>query len=173
MVFAIIRVIVISSYSTEPDQSWLYMWSSIEQTVCKSPLFQSSLTALESALELNLQSNSYTAIMVACLASFPSLFKKSDRAQNHWAGTKRLVLLILSPRSWSRKSFKEVSESFQEKESKPAVGFPDIPGGTMTGMRTFIDKQGKTMTGNSQSIAVIDEDGDSLPLSEHVAHRSV
>lgn len=36
MVFAVVRVIVVSSYSSEPDQSWLYMWSSIEQTVCTS-----------------------------------------------------------------------------------------------------------------------------------------
>ena len=37
MVFAIIRVVVVSSYSQQPDQSWLYLWSSIEQAVCKFP----------------------------------------------------------------------------------------------------------------------------------------
>ena len=37
MVFAIIRVVVVSSYSQEPDETWLYMWSSIEQTVCMLP----------------------------------------------------------------------------------------------------------------------------------------
>ena len=36
MVFAIIRVIVVSSYSEEPDETWLYTWSSIEQAVCNS-----------------------------------------------------------------------------------------------------------------------------------------
>lgn len=35
MVFAIIRVVVVSSFSHQLDQTWLYMWSSIEQTVCK------------------------------------------------------------------------------------------------------------------------------------------
>lgn len=35
MVFAVIRVVVVSSYSSMPDMSWLYMWSSIEQTVCE------------------------------------------------------------------------------------------------------------------------------------------
>ena len=53
MVFAIIRVVVITSHTEQPDQSWLYLWSSIEQTVCKSsvvldplrvPIFQFKLT---------------------------------------------------------------------------------------------------------------------------------
>lgn len=38
MVFAIIRAIVVSSYSQELDETWLYMWSSIEQAVCKLAL---------------------------------------------------------------------------------------------------------------------------------------
>lgn len=38
MVFAIVRVIVVSSYSHQPDQTWLFIWDSIEQTVgrCRS-----------------------------------------------------------------------------------------------------------------------------------------
>ena len=36
MVFAIIRVVVVSTFSEQLlDQTWLYMWSSVEQTVCK------------------------------------------------------------------------------------------------------------------------------------------
>ncbi|KAL9594377.1 MAG: hypothetical protein Q9219_007071 [cf. Caloplaca sp. 3 TL-2023] len=49
MVFAIIRVVVVSNFSQTPDQTWLYMWSSVEQTV------------------------------FACLASFRALFTKSKR----------------------------------------------------------------------------------------------
>ncbi|KAF6232725.1 hypothetical protein HO173_008939 [Letharia columbiana] len=37
MVFAIIRAIVVSSYSQELDETWLYMWSSIEQAVSNLP----------------------------------------------------------------------------------------------------------------------------------------
>ena len=33
MVFAIIRVVVVSTFSHQLDQTWLYMWSSVEQTV--------------------------------------------------------------------------------------------------------------------------------------------
>ena len=35
MLFAIIRVVVVSSDSHRLDQTWLYLWSSVEQTVCK------------------------------------------------------------------------------------------------------------------------------------------
>lgn len=35
MVFAVIRVAVVSAASQRPDPTWLYMWSSIEQTVCE------------------------------------------------------------------------------------------------------------------------------------------
>lgn len=110
--------------------------------------------------------------MVACLASFPSLFKKSERAQNHWAGTKKLVRLLLSPRSWSRKSFREISES-NEEDSKAAINLPNIPGVTMTGVRTFIDKQGKTVISESHSVAMTEDDGDSVTLSGHVARGQV
>lgn len=51
MVFAIVRVAVISSESRQPDTSWSYMWSCIEQVI---------------------------AIIVACLASFRTLFKQPD-----------------------------------------------------------------------------------------------
>ena len=36
MIFAIVRVAMVESWSNEPDESWLYLWSSIEQTVCMS-----------------------------------------------------------------------------------------------------------------------------------------
>ncbi|KAL8881565.1 MAG: hypothetical protein Q9198_001254 [Flavoplaca austrocitrina] len=43
MVFAIIRVVVVSSYSHQPDQTWLYLWSGVEQAVSSFPaLFKSS-----------------------------------------------------------------------------------------------------------------------------------
>lgn len=33
MVFAIIRVAVVTSESDMPDETWMYLWSAIEQTV--------------------------------------------------------------------------------------------------------------------------------------------
>ena len=39
MVFAIIRVVMVGSYSEQPDLSWFYLWSSIEQAVCKFSTF--------------------------------------------------------------------------------------------------------------------------------------
>ena len=40
MVFAIIRVVVVSSYSHQPDQTWLYLWSGVEQAVCKLDFYK-------------------------------------------------------------------------------------------------------------------------------------
>ncbi|KAI4166774.1 MAG: hypothetical protein LQ343_007756, partial [Gyalolechia ehrenbergii] len=56
MVFAIIRVVVVSSYSKQPNQTWLYLWSGIEQAV---------------------------SIIVASIASFPALFRSSEREKHH------------------------------------------------------------------------------------------
>ncbi|KAI8944155.1 hypothetical protein F4801DRAFT_572741 [Xylaria longipes] len=50
--FAIVRVVVVSALTRQPDVSWLYLWSSIEQNV---------------------------AIIVACLSAFPQLFTNSQR----------------------------------------------------------------------------------------------
>ncbi|XTI93063.1 hypothetical protein V2W45_1249156 [Cenococcum geophilum] len=52
MVFAILRVTLISKLTKQPDTSWSYMWSSIEQNI---------------------------AIVVACLASFRILFTQDQR----------------------------------------------------------------------------------------------
>lgn len=43
MVFAIVRVAVVSAYSHQPDQTWLFLWDSIEQTVgkCSFEILQS------------------------------------------------------------------------------------------------------------------------------------
>jgi hypothetical protein len=38
MAFAVIRVVVVSAANQQPGQTWLCLWSSIEQTVCKDLL---------------------------------------------------------------------------------------------------------------------------------------
>lgn len=43
----------------------------------------------------------------------------------------------------------------------------------MTGVRTFIDKQGKTVISESHSVAMTEDDGDSVTLSGHVARGQV
>lgn len=35
MVFAITRAVVVTSYSHQPDQTWLYLWSGLEHAVCE------------------------------------------------------------------------------------------------------------------------------------------
>lgn len=173
--FAIIRLIAVTTYSLEPDESWLHMWSSIEQAVCTLSTAISVLEVRKTITgnhEPSWHSMSQIAIMVACLASFPSLFKKSEHVQKHWVGGKRLLRLLLSPRSWSSKSFKDLVEISDGQGISAEANFPEIPGGTMTGVRSFINKQGKTASGDSQSTPK-GEDEDCWRLSEHVAHSQV
>ncbi|KAF7955580.1 hypothetical protein EAE96_004506 [Botrytis aclada] len=54
IIFSIIRQSVVSSYSHQFEESWLYTWSLVEQTV---------------------------AVIIACLASFRSLFARSNPVQ--------------------------------------------------------------------------------------------
>lgn len=35
IVFAIVRVVVVTTYSEQPEQTQLFLWNTIEQTVCK------------------------------------------------------------------------------------------------------------------------------------------
>ena len=37
IVFTIVRITTLNSLSHQPEQSWLYMWSAIENSVDKSP----------------------------------------------------------------------------------------------------------------------------------------
>ncbi|KAF7929754.1 hypothetical protein EAE99_004658 [Botrytis elliptica] len=54
IIFSIVRQSVVSSYSHQFEESWLYTWSLVEQTV---------------------------AIIIACLASFRSLFARNNHVQ--------------------------------------------------------------------------------------------
>ena len=69
-VFAIVRVTVISTLTRQPDTSWSYMWSSVEQCIGMrfSLLFPSR--QLYETNDLTLP----TAIIVASLGSFRTLF---------------------------------------------------------------------------------------------------
>jgi hypothetical protein len=64
MIFAILRVTLINSFSRQPDPSWAYMWTSIEQNTGSH--FRVSHYG-EFPLTLS-------AIVVACLGSFRTLF---------------------------------------------------------------------------------------------------
>ena len=49
MIIAIIRAVLVSSLSHQPDQTWLYTWCSVEQTVCKFPLSSRCLSRASSS----------------------------------------------------------------------------------------------------------------------------
>ncbi|KAL9002118.1 MAG: hypothetical protein Q9188_004939 [Gyalolechia gomerana] len=96
MVFAIIRVVVVSSYSKQPNQTWLYLWSGIEQAV---------------------------SIIVACIASFPALFRSSEREKHHNIGPSRTHAL------WKMSTFTRLISIISDrmprmKRSKEKVQVP-------------------------------------------------
>ena len=74
-IFSIIRVTVVSALTRQPDQTWLYMWSAIEHSVGKSYLCY--VQTRDSGWRLI----QYQAIIISCLASFPSLFRNSARSE--------------------------------------------------------------------------------------------
>ena len=69
-VFAIVRVTVISTLTRQPDTSWSYMWSSVEQCIGMRLLLPFQIRQLYETDDLTLP----TAIIVASLGSFRTLF---------------------------------------------------------------------------------------------------
>lgn len=69
MIFAIVRTAVVgSNNTTQPDSSWLYMWSAIEASVgrwLRCPCYAVPVTNIMRP-----------AIIVACLATFRNLFSR-------------------------------------------------------------------------------------------------
>lgn len=75
MIFAIVRVVVISSYSPQPDATWLITWNFVEQTIGMLFEVRSSVEIL--TYETNIQLSTI-AITIACLASYRALFTRTD-----------------------------------------------------------------------------------------------
>ena len=50
---------------------------------------------------------------------------------------------MLDPRLWTTRHSKEITLVKKPETVDSEFGLPSIPGGTMTGMRTFIDRQGQ------------------------------
>lgn len=76
IIFAIVRVAVVTSENTQADISWLYMWGNIEMTVGTSLYNQLSPLNIQLADQAF---HIFTAVVVACLASFRQLFVKSGQ----------------------------------------------------------------------------------------------
>lgn len=71
MVFAVIRVVVVSGYSKQADVTWLYFWTNLEMTIG---------TGFQKANSLTWQRLMcvQTAVIVSCLAVFKQLFTKHE-----------------------------------------------------------------------------------------------
>lgn len=69
MVIAIVRVAALGSFTVQYEQPWLFMWSGIENTVGMLQSLLRSLILTATALK---------AIIIACLASYRSLFTRQE-----------------------------------------------------------------------------------------------
>ncbi|KAL9598044.1 MAG: hypothetical protein Q9219_004738 [cf. Caloplaca sp. 3 TL-2023] len=65
-----------------------------------------------------------------------------------WTNSKSTLRKIFDPRQWTRKNSKSLAGCQDQDAMKQGFEgkLPNIPGGTMTGIRTFIDAQGVTRT---------------------------
>ncbi len=122
MIVAIVRVVVISSASEQPDQTWLYMWSSIEQTVGMS--FESLEIPIILCTFENNAALCTTAIVIACLASSRALFTKTDPSSRQAS---------YQPKVTSRRHL------FGSKESQPSVVHQDIARQPYAAIHTGVD----------------------------------
>lgn len=81
IIISIVRISLIISSANRGDISWLYLWSNIEVVIC---MFSHLCTLM---LSLSLTLEPFTAIIVACLASFRQLYVKSDKPGRIQAGS--------------------------------------------------------------------------------------
>ncbi|MCJ1384837.1 hypothetical protein MMC17_007955 [Xylographa soralifera] len=114
-------------------------------------------------------------ILAACTA-FRMLFvhnneklQQSPRGGWQWyTKSKRLLRRTFTPRTWRTKSTGGSSDrSSGEQNHANMADLPQIPHGTMTGVRTFINGRGKTVARASQMMQsqTMEEEEDSMPLA--------
>ncbi|KAI4174960.1 MAG: hypothetical protein LQ343_001987 [Gyalolechia ehrenbergii] len=83
----------------------------------------------------------------------------------------RILKRTLNPRRWTSKSSKDISNGQKDGNAKQCFEekLPNIPGATMTGMRTFDDDQGMTTKGDAE-LSVIgsyeEASNDAWPLAK-------
>ena len=55
MIFAVVRVALVLHWSYVPDESWLYLWSSVEQAICEFVALACFLSSLLSKFSIRMQ----------------------------------------------------------------------------------------------------------------------
>ena len=119
-------------------------------------------------------------LILAAVSAFRALYisrakerrKRSPETQrSRWVSLNRVLYFLLSPRTWRFRPTGSGKENLVDGDVESGNEFPSIPGGTLTGMRSFIDRQGQPTAQGSQvidSIALTEEDDGSWPLSEDI-----
>ena len=112
-------------------------------------------------------------LFLTAMTAFRTLFvsrstERNKRIPKHgssvWTRSQQLLKRLITFGTWSSSSSKAVPGSSNSERARVAVDFPTIPGGTMTGMRTFIDHEGRTVIRNSSPMHsfVLEEDDEDL-----------
>lgn len=121
-------------------------------------------------------------LIMTALTAFRVLFvaRNNERGQQRpGAGrqrsskSKQLLRRLLTPSSWRKGGSSQTSGGSGGQDcrgNKMEKNFPSIPRGTMTGIRTFIDGQGRTRMGESQMMqsTVSEETDDISPMSAKI-----
>ena len=90
-------------------------------------------------------------LILTSMTAFRALFVSRSTSRHQRSPWKTPLFLVksmktlrklLDPRLWSPRQSRE-STLIKNKTTECEFGLPSIPGGTMTGMRTFIDGQGQ------------------------------
>lgn len=125
-------------------------------------------------------------LILVSMTAFRALFVSRPSGQNQrwppgypfWMRSKVTLKNVLDPRRWISNYSKDRSgEKKQDAASDDCDnGLPSIPGGTMTGMRTFIARQGDANTSNMGATNYPqspEPEENSWPLSPHgsVSHQ--
>ena len=121
-------------------------------------------------------------LIMTAVTAFRTLFisrsersRQSPRRAWHWyAKSKGLLKRTLIPGAW-RSNFADKSVRGSKEPSYKAAELPNIPRATITGIRTFINRRGKTQTGPSQIMhsEIMDDNDDAEPLSNYRQHVRV
>ena len=120
-------------------------------------------------------------LILASMTAFRALFVSRAARDQHspqkgpsvWLKSRYFLRNLLDPRQWTSKYSKDMAGGQKNATTKGGFNgeFPSIPGAAMTGINTFIHRQGKEPRSEieiSTYPASMAENQDTLPSSKHV-----
>ena len=121
-------------------------------------------------------------LILVAMTAFRQLFVSRTGKNQHahlkspslWLRSRTALRRLLTPRRWTSGYSKDSNGQMKQGSEKGASDFdeklPGIPGGTMTGVQTFINHHGGLVESSDESSAhstITDADRDTRSLAEH------